>query len=140
MRSLASLAVLSVALTGCTFGDTEPIDPDQPAFMITVTQASSAPGHCVFDNADYTCHTLRVVVDNTNNEADLPVGAHVWEADDGAGGVYGPPIAEGPDAVASGATRTITVAFSVDEDGITLQELRYEARGESAAAVIPAYA
>jgi len=92
---------------------------------ITVTEASSiddGDGLCGYGD-DEECHSFVVSVANSGSE-DFSNNMFYWDAVSDDGGVYSMPSVDGPDAIAGGATASITLHFDVT-NGVKLTTLKY---------------
>jgi len=107
---------------------------------LTVTDASSideGDGFCGY-GADEECHSLTVSVANSGDE-DFSTNMFYWEAVGDDGGVYSAPSVDGPDAIAGGATASISLHFDVS-NGVKLTTLKWEPIfGEELSTSIPSY-
>ena len=128
------MILLATSVSGCT-GDTGGLDA-----TITVTEASSideGDGLCGYGD-DEECHSFVVSIANSGSE-DFSTNMFYWDAVGDDGGVYSAPSRDGPDAIAGGATASITLHFDVS-NGVKLTTLKYAPiTGGELEATVPSY-
>ena len=114
------IVLLTASISGCLEDDTT------SNVTITVTEASSideGDGLCGYGD-DEECHSFVVSIANKGEE-DFSTNMFNWDAVGNSGGVYSVPSVDGPDAIAGGATTSVTLHFDVS-NGVKLTTLKYD--------------
>jgi hypothetical protein len=113
---------------------------DAKVVSLTVIDASSTDegnGFCGY-GPDEECHSFTVSVANGADE-DFSTNMFYWDAVGDDGGVYSTPSVDGPDAIAAGATVSISLHFDV-LNGVKLTTLKWEPIfAEKLSTSIPSY-
>tara|TARA_B100001245_G_C22810423_1_gene390272 strand:+ start:174 stop:923 length:750 start_codon:yes stop_codon:yes gene_type:complete len=124
------IILLATSISGCS---------EDSGATITVTEASSideGEGFCGYGD-DEECHSFVVSIANSGSE-DFSTNMFYWDAVSDDGGVYSTPDVDGPDAIAGGATTSITLHFDVS-NGVKLTTLKYQEWSTTLEASIPSY-